>query len=472
MIDLQSDVPRLCEGQDADPKTLQYVYLSHRWGGTGVQALTADRLKEYRNGFAMSTLPRLWKRVMAVAREIGYRYLWIDALCVVQDDMDELFKEVNAMPDYIAGADMVFATANTDPYDHLTSQRSRPDVCEPFLADMQDGSGTFQIHVRYPLQTALDVMNQEVFSRCWRQQEALLPKRLVIFGRQQLYWSCAHGLASEGDALMVPAPWTSLPNLRKKRQHMSKFLSSESMRNDAYQYWYYLVETNSRGALTYSVDRFNSFIGLGRETLQILDGEEIQAGLLSGNIPHGLLWIHMPDNKTQRQKGYDDASYAGPSWSWLSASKEVSYSLIPGLQKASDNELERAPATHFVVDDISVVSGKSVIRNAVISQHHLQPGGFMQISSLALSASDENKAHFEDFLCFYDVGYGMHTGRMEDPYFVIVAQWMISPSRSKRWVGLIISRVREDCYVREGVFIGPDCDDALSAWSRARFTLY
>jgi hypothetical protein len=98
------------------------------------QILTVARLTEYQHGIDISTLPALWGEAMAAVRKIGYRYLWIDALCVVQDDEEEKFREVLAMGSYVANADLVFAPTNTSPDDHLAPNSSQPDVCEPFLA--------------------------------------------------------------------------------------------------------------------------------------------------------------------------------------------------------------------------------------------------------------------------------------------------------------------------------------------------
>ena len=435
------------------------------------QILTVARLTEYQHGIEISTLPALWGEAMAAVRKIGYRYLWIDALCVVQDDEEEKFREVLAMGSYVANADLVFAPTNTSPDDHLAPNSSQPDVCEPFLARLGDEGDAFEIHLRRPLQTALEIMTQGILSRCWRQQEALLPKRLVIFGHDQLYWSCAHGLASQGDTLTTPTPWTSLPKFRTTLEHRSTFFSAKAIRNSAYRYWYSLVETNSQGALTYSTDRFSSFIGLGREVSEILNHEKIKAGILSKDIRHGLLWIHMPDDKASRRKGYGDGeSYAGPSWSWLSASKAVSYGLVPGLQKAHDTI--QSPDDHFVVEELLVPAGRSTIREAVISEHHLKPGCSIRISTLALSGVVENKHHFGAFSCFFDAEDDVHTTRMVDSHFIVVAPWMSSPRRSGCWAGLIICKDGNDRYIRAGVFLGPNFDDELSGWEKRTFEIY
>ena len=472
IIDLESEPPKLCNGRDAQVNSCRYVYLSHRWGDEVAppQVLKVAHLSDYECGIDMSTLPALWRETMMIVREIGYRYLWIDALCVVQDDEEEKCKEVAAMGSYVANADMVFAPTNMSANDHLAPESLPLDMCEPFLARFEDQNDAFKIHIRQPLQTALEIMAQGVLSRCWRQQEALLPRRLVIFGREQLHWNCAHGLLSQGDAWTTPTPWTSLPNLRSMRQHRSQYLPAGVMRNNAYRYWYSLVETNSRGELTYSTDRFSSFIGLGREVSQILDHEEIEAGMLSKDMRHGLLWIHMPDSKAGRSQNYEDECYAAPSWSWLSASKPVSHGLVPGLQKA--HEALQLPDVHFTVEELLVSTGRSPIRQAVVSEHHLKPGCFLRISSLALAAIAENKPSFQEFSCFFDAEDNVHTTKMENPYFVLVAPWTFSPGRSSRWAGLILCSDEHKRCIRTGVFLGPRCDEGLSLWKRQTFEIY
>lgn len=66
----------------------RYVSLSHCWGSITKQPLktTKDSIKDHLNGIAFKMLPKTFQDAVTVTRAIGIRYLWIDSLCILQDD--------------------------------------------------------------------------------------------------------------------------------------------------------------------------------------------------------------------------------------------------------------------------------------------------------------------------------------------------------------------------------------------------
>jgi hypothetical protein len=62
-----------------------YIALSHVWGGQIHNKLNMKQLEEWTRGIDVCTLPRSFQDAITVTRELGFRYIWIDALCIVQD---------------------------------------------------------------------------------------------------------------------------------------------------------------------------------------------------------------------------------------------------------------------------------------------------------------------------------------------------------------------------------------------------
>lgn len=66
-----------------------YMTLSHCWGKARflkLTSLTHDRLQQ---GFALAELPPTFQDAIMVTRALGVNFLWIDALCIIQDsDVD------------------------------------------------------------------------------------------------------------------------------------------------------------------------------------------------------------------------------------------------------------------------------------------------------------------------------------------------------------------------------------------------
>jgi hypothetical protein len=69
---------------------LPYVTLSYTWGPDPcldtLPLLRKKNLQAFSREVTFSSLPRLFRDVVETTRRLKYRYLWIDALCIVQDD--------------------------------------------------------------------------------------------------------------------------------------------------------------------------------------------------------------------------------------------------------------------------------------------------------------------------------------------------------------------------------------------------
>lgn len=66
----------------------RYVALSHCWGDPKRHPLISihANLKDHMSGMAISSLPRSFRDAIRVCLHLDIQYLWIDCLCIVQDD--------------------------------------------------------------------------------------------------------------------------------------------------------------------------------------------------------------------------------------------------------------------------------------------------------------------------------------------------------------------------------------------------
>jgi hypothetical protein len=76
---------------------LPYVTLSYTWGRNSsldqLPLLRKDTLEAFSRGISFSTLPRLFQDAVEAMRRLKYRYLWIDAFCIIQDDIRDWQRE-------------------------------------------------------------------------------------------------------------------------------------------------------------------------------------------------------------------------------------------------------------------------------------------------------------------------------------------------------------------------------------------
>ena len=87
MLDLTSpdSTTKLIETSVATPKG-PYVTLSHCWGTEGVILKTTKSNLEAFKHQLPDTLPKTFSHAIAATRKLGVGYLWIDSLCIIQDD--------------------------------------------------------------------------------------------------------------------------------------------------------------------------------------------------------------------------------------------------------------------------------------------------------------------------------------------------------------------------------------------------
>jgi hypothetical protein len=104
LIDLHHDTPKVVysgkirykENLDWIPK---YTALSYCWGGKDADQLKLTRANRSRlhDQIPMDDLSRAQKDAITVAKDLGFRYLWNDALCICQDDEDDWKTQASQM---------------------------------------------------------------------------------------------------------------------------------------------------------------------------------------------------------------------------------------------------------------------------------------------------------------------------------------------------------------------------------------
>lgn len=88
---------RLVSSADIVHENLQYTVLSYCWGGVQGHKTTKARIKAHSEDLELDALPKTIQDAIEVTSQLGFSYIWIDSLCIVQDDGDELQKEIAKM---------------------------------------------------------------------------------------------------------------------------------------------------------------------------------------------------------------------------------------------------------------------------------------------------------------------------------------------------------------------------------------
>ena len=187
-------------------ETGRYVALSHCWGslmqsdaGQHARTLTTN-LQNMQREISLEKLPQNFQDAIIVVRKLGLRFLWIDALCIVQDDLADWAREAARMADVYGSAHLTIAA---------TSAESSTDG---FLERPQETAASIPYYVGTCIEPAgclvmtyqrkqdswyASVEMARWNSRGWTFQERLLSKRVLHFTEKRLFWECRMTEATE-----------------------------------------------------------------------------------------------------------------------------------------------------------------------------------------------------------------------------------------------------------------------------------
>ena len=285
-----------------------FVALSYVWGtGSRPSLLRAMRgttsgMKRD-NGLPNAHMPQVIEDAMTVCTRLGERYLWVDRLCIVQDDPIDKSNQIEAMDDIYSTARLVLIAACGEDMDSGLYGISRP---RHEIQKCEDVSG---LHIRNAVQESLNNPLALWQTRGWTYQEAVLAKRCLYFTDVQLIFNCQSSFTYE-DACYPPDTVTVHDHGLHKRFSKSRFQDFKA----------HLPKYTSR-SLSYQSDVYNAMTGI----MRALYGKscELIYGLPQEDFDRALLWVLIdPD-----QSGFslNTSEIVCPTWSWSSAMKHPGY---------------------------------------------------------------------------------------------------------------------------------------------------
>ncbi|TLD07617.1 hypothetical protein PgNI_11049 [Pyricularia grisea] len=189
-----------------------FVALSHRWGGDLAIKTTKDTLEAKMRGIELSALPPTFRDAVVFTRGLNIRYLWIDAMCIIQDDQADWVAECPKMGLVYHGATVTIAAnmsdstrtgfLEADPSAFAKRcQRSQPELAQVIESDgtvtkvysrVRGDHGPVDSPLRYFGKTRYLYVREDNFlvSRAWALQELLLSRRMVHFLPGKMIWAC------------------------------------------------------------------------------------------------------------------------------------------------------------------------------------------------------------------------------------------------------------------------------------------
>ncbi|OIW25942.1 HET-domain-containing protein [Coniochaeta ligniaria NRRL 30616] len=321
-----------------------YAALSHCWGGNLTGKTTKALLGPHSSGIEISSLCKTFQDSITTARNLGIPYLWIDSLCIIQDDPDDWKREAESMADVFANAWVTLAaSASKDGSGGLFYPRGPENECAiKWTHDESLPPDWVKVRARWEGAWERDVEDAPLNRRGWVLQERLLSPRIVHFGRTQLYWEC-HGFVESEDG----GHYDDKFRLSQNPFTVATGIAPTTLAvRDA---WTTSVEAYSKCKLTYQSDKLAAIAGLSK-TLERLHQDRYIAGLWESELPFTLYWT--PINK--HHPVADRLPF--PTWSWASVTCPVWF---PGLDMGLVHGMGRSGVKSMVSDIEVTIDGST-----------------------------------------------------------------------------------------------------------------
>lgn len=344
------DKIKLVNSGDSQARDQPYISLSHCWGDPSrVPQLNARTEPELRSGFDFNYLPKTFQDAVIITRKLGYRLLWIDSLCIMQDSPADWEDQAKIMAlVYVNSVFTIAALKSPGSYDGcFTSERNPLGLATLDLQDL--GITVRQKPPDLFWETEVNTSGygaSPLHTRAWVVQERLSSPRTLLYGSRGIYWECRCAQASELHYNEV-AKYDS----KNKKTWLEKLeASAADMSTGAKMYnsnwmsvWRDLLKTYSGCSLTHGTDRLIAVTGLISE-VERRTKLKCVIGLWENDLASMALWYRIRNDPIFAEDELGTVENDMPSWSWASVKGRCSYHISGGLVewevKASIQELK------------------------------------------------------------------------------------------------------------------------------------
>lgn len=346
----------------------QYAALSYCWGGPQPLMATKSNIAQLMAGIEVSALPQTLRDAVLTTRRLGIPYLWIDALCIIQDSVEDKMNEIEKMGLIYRNATVTLAASYarkaSDGFLKASMEdRSTWSCTVPVCLPQQSRVGQVKLEVN----TGSPNRNPEPLrTRGWAFQEAILSQRLLVFSKYELRCHCrvAHrrslnfgSFTQSTDPVLFSPGGRVFEELDSHHKNEGDGWMSAPFLNNL---WDSMLRDFTLRSVSVPDDRLCAVQGVANELLRSrhlsddLD-KTYFAGTWAACLPEQLLWCRsnipllspdgMDPSKTPPSL---KRSSRAPSWSWASLDCPIVFAAI---------EYERSAGSFSISDKSSQPQG-------------------------------------------------------------------------------------------------------------------
>ncbi|KAI0677125.1 heterokaryon incompatibility protein-domain-containing protein, partial [Trametes maxima] len=330
--------PRLVVSENLDDTPVPYVALSYVWGDSISHCTGRENYKTYLKGIDYDTIPQTIRDAIKVTHDLGMRYIWIDAFCIIQDCEKDKKRELAKMGSIYQNAHFTLIASSAPGGDagFLQDRTLPPHYRIPYYrSDGHLGS----VYVGRRGYTAPSVVpgKEPVDRRAWCFQEWLLSPRKLLYTSDTLRYHCQTIARPVEDSIRAIRTVQSfvldhafLPIERAilANPDLAELSSEEHFARQC-MLWGLIVSNYTQRRLSCNTDRLPAFMAIAEQFDAIWQPEwhpgRYVAGLWEKFLPRDLLWYrelagHAWQDDSLRPR---PAEYLAPSWAWPSVDGHV-----------------------------------------------------------------------------------------------------------------------------------------------------
>jgi hypothetical protein len=306
----------------------RYAALSYCWGtkeqATRQLTTTSETLSKRLDNISFAEMTPVMQDMVRTARALSIRYIWVDALCILQDDLGDWTREAGCMGSVYANAFVTICAISTSSCLDSFLDRTVRSVSVAFRSSLQpDIHGYLHLRPwRRPIQAkprelmpgsrTIDLDRGAWHLRAWTLQEEEMSKRLLCFGAERVHFSCPTQTITEMEHGSSKPATIFSHRLRRYEEGDS----GEHVRRE----WHNLLVSYVYRQSTKSTDRFPAIAGLAKSMAEATKWTYV-AGLWKESLLEELLWFsyfkYVTKQKlVERLSTRSSDTDIGPSWSW------------------------------------------------------------------------------------------------------------------------------------------------------------
>ena len=304
-----------------------YMTLSHCWGNAQFLRLTTSTRDRLQKGFTLAELPPTFQDAIMVTRALGINFLWIDALCIIQDSIVDWQHEATLMSQiYSNSICNVSALDAHDSTGGLFFDRENSNIPYCTFKTCRKFEQKRVYEFAYTDFWSDSIQHAPLTRRAWVLQERLLAPRVLHFGKRQLLWECNELRACEVYPRGMRTNDNDVTNVFRGDKFLKKSLTTilqggldNALTSSQIQgAWNDLVQHYTKCNLTMSNDKLVAISGIVKR-LQPSFKTDYLAGLWREDLLEQLLWhVESYDEAKRSLAGEKRPEYRAPSWSWAS----------------------------------------------------------------------------------------------------------------------------------------------------------